>query len=195
MKHPEIILLPILMFLDYFLTVLGATLKEKKHSEHFKSAHYELNPIWQRPIAKKKWFNPRHLFLTLLVSGLLFGMIECTTMPEYLIEGVLGCFFVLWGMIIGRHLSNIMIFRYLIRKPDDISGEVTVAHTFSLYISTYQYLVAAIPIALIAVFTPTPFVLGGLVGVCLLFVVHFRWAYRHKQQLKKANPTETAGNT
>ena len=36
MKHPEIALLPILMFSDYFLTVLGTIQKDKKYSNHFK---------------------------------------------------------------------------------------------------------------------------------------------------------------
>ena len=48
MHHPELLLLPILMFADYFLTVLGAIHAEKKHSQHIRSEHYELNPAWQK---------------------------------------------------------------------------------------------------------------------------------------------------
>ena len=192
MKHPEIILLPVLMLADYFLTVLGAVRKERKYAAHFKTQHYELNPLWQKTIARKKWFNPRHLLLTLLTSGVLAFLVESGNMPDAFAEGMFGCLFVLFGMIIGRHLSNLLLFRYLDRHPQDIAGQITMAHALMLTISTYQYLVVAIPMVLLAIFSPTPFVLGGLVGTLLLFVIHFKWIRQHKKQKEKTNRTDNA---
>ncbi|HCE45746.1 MAG TPA: hypothetical protein DET40_19560 [Lentisphaeria bacterium] len=58
MKHQEVLLLPMPMFSDYFLTLLGAVMKDKKYCEHLKTQHYELNPVWQVNIAQKKYsFN------------------------------------------------------------------------------------------------------------------------------------------
>ncbi len=82
MKHPELILIPILMFSDYFLTVAGAVLKEKKYADHFKFEHYELNPIWQKEIAQKKWLNPKHIVLTIVFSSVLIFLMEFGEMPE-----------------------------------------------------------------------------------------------------------------
>jgi hypothetical protein len=87
-------------------------------------------------------------------------------------------------MIIGRHVSNILIFRSVVKKPNDISGQITMAHSLVLAISTFQYFVAVMPIALIAVFAPTPFGLGGLAGAILILAVHARWIQRYKKQIK-----------
>jgi len=189
MKHPEIVLLPILMFSDYFLTVLGAVQKRKKYDEHFQSEHYELNPRWQKQIAQRKWFNPRHIFCTVLISGLLAYLLETDRMPESFAEGALGCLFIAFGMIVGRHLSNILTFRRVFRRHDEISGQVTMTHSLLLSISTYQYLAVAVPMILLAVFSPTPFVLGGLVGVGLIFVAHGRWILQNRKRGKTVGKT------
>ena len=76
MNYPELLLLPILMFADYFLTVVGAVQKEKKYSNHFTVQNYELNPIWQQDIAQKKWLNLRHILFTVLITVLLIFLTE-----------------------------------------------------------------------------------------------------------------------
>jgi hypothetical protein len=178
MKHPEIVLLPILMFADYFLTVLGAVLRERKYAEHFKVEHYELNPLWQKTIARKQWLNPRHILVTLLMTGVVAGLLELGTLPKTFAEGMLGCLFITYGTVIGRHCNNLLLFWRLARKPTEISGQITMAHALSLSISLYQYLVVALPMLLLAIFSPTPFVLGGLVGIVLLILAHLRWLLR-----------------
>jgi hypothetical protein len=184
MKYPEIILLPILMFGDYYLTVLGAILKEKEHAAHFKMEHYELNPMWQTTIAQKRWFNPRHTLLTLLTCGILACLLECFDLPPAFAEVTLGCLLITYGMIVGRHFDNVLIFCHLNRNPQELSGQITMTHSLTLYLSMYQYLVAGIPILLLAIFSPTPFILGALLGVVMLFVHHLRWIQRHKRQCK-----------
>ena len=184
MKHPEILLLPILMFSDYFLTVLGAIQKVKKYGDHFKTLHYELNPTWQKQISKKQWFNLHHILLTIIFTSILTLLIEFFNMPNFLVQEILGFLFVLFGMIIGRHLSNILAFQYLVMKPNEISGQITMAHTFQLYISTFQYLVCVVPMLIIAFFVPTPFIIGGLFGALSVIVIHVSWIYKHKRQEK-----------
>ena len=68
MKHPEVILVPAFMLADYFLTLAGAVLRDRKYSDHFKTEHYEMNPLWQKDVARKKWLNPRHIVLVVVVS-------------------------------------------------------------------------------------------------------------------------------
>jgi hypothetical protein len=76
MKHPEFLLLPVAMVADYLLTIACARLRVRGHAEHFKTAHYELNPIWQSAVAKKRWFNARHLVLTFVLSSILIACVE-----------------------------------------------------------------------------------------------------------------------
>jgi hypothetical protein len=184
MKHPELILVPAFMFADYFLTLAGAVLKDRKYGDHFKAEHYELNPIWQKHVAKMKWLNPRHIALTVVISSLLILLVEFAEMPEPFIRALLGCLFVVFGMVIGRHLSNLMIFRYVIRKPDEISGQVAIAHTLLLSVSLYQYLTILVPLALIAIFSPSPFVIGACVGAVLVLVVHLIWIRKYRKQAR-----------
>src|SRR6266478_5578659 len=132
MKNPHLLLLPILMFADYFLTVFGAIQKERKYSLHFNSQHYELNPLWQKPISQKKWFNPRHILITVSLSALLAGALEFCNLPGPFVQGIFGFFFVFFGMAIGRHLSNILTFRRMAQKPEQISGEVAMDHSLLL---------------------------------------------------------------
>lgn len=187
MNHPEFTLIPVFMFADYFLTLAGAILKDKKYGNHFKAEHYELNPIWQKQVAQKKWFNPKHIVLTVVLSSLLILLTEYGVMPEPFIQGIWGCLLALYGMIIGRHLSNLMIFGYMIRKPNEIHGQVTMTHSLLLSMSLFQYLVAFVPLSLITIFSPNPFVFGASIGIVLLIVIHLKWIWTHRKQMRASN--------
>ncbi len=191
MKHPAILLLPVLMFLDYFLTVLGAVQRERKHAEHFKVEHYELNPLWQKAISRKRLVNPRHIVLTLLVSGLLALMFQFELLPDAFAEGTMGFLFVIFGTVIGRHLSNILTFRGYARRAKEVSGQVTLSHSLTLAVSTYQYLTVAVPVVIIAFFSPSPFTVGGAFGIGMLFVVHGLWIRRHNKARAKTDSQAT----
>jgi hypothetical protein len=184
MKHPEIFLVPAFMLADYYLTLVGAALKDRKYGEHFKTRHYELNPVWQRQVAQLKWFNPRHLLVTALVAALLAFVAESGTLPGWLVTGLLGCLLVLFGAVIGRHLSNILTFNHMIRKPDGISGQVAMSHGLLLALSLHQSLTVFLPVALIALFAPGPFTVGAVFGGLLHVMIHLVWLLRHRRAPK-----------
>jgi hypothetical protein len=185
MKHPEILLLPALMLANYFLAVWGAIKREKNYSHHFKTQHCTLNPIWQKQIRQKKWFNPRHIFFTIIPIAILACCLESDLIPDDFISGIMGCLFIVYSTTIGRNLSHLMIYRYLAKNPYEITGEISMSHSFVLSLSTYQYLEMLLPIAIIAIFSPTPFVFGGLCGTILIFVLQFVWIFRNKKSIEK----------
>jgi hypothetical protein len=76
MRHPEVLFVPVLMVLDYYLTLYGAHLAERSYRRHFKIEHYELNPIWQSAVARRHWINLRHLAVVMLVGGMLVLLAE-----------------------------------------------------------------------------------------------------------------------
>lgn len=195
MKHPELFLVPALMLADYYLTLAGAALKDRKYGEHFKTRHYELNPVWQKQVAQLKWFNPRHLLVTALVAALLALVAESGTLPGWLVTGLLGCLLVLFGAVIGRHLSNILTFSYMIRKPDGISGQVTMSHGLLLALSLHQTLIVFLPVALIALFAPGPFTVGALFGGLLHVMIHLVWISKHRKTKSPENPTDAPCGT
>jgi len=183
MSHPEVLLVPVLMFLDYFLTVLGSVLRSKKFGEHYKVTHYELNPVWQKAIAEKKWFNLRHIFLTLFISTVLIGLTNYAGIPDELVEGLLGCFIVFFAMLVGRHLSNLLIIRYRRQNPDAISGQIVISQPMALAISAYQFITVLPSVVLIAVLSGAPFAYGGVAGICLLLFSHLIWGIKSKKQI------------
>ena len=187
MKHPELFLVPAFMLVDYFLTLAGAVQREKEYGDHFKAEHYELNPIWQRQVAEKKWFNPKHLLLTVVVTLFLILVTQFSEIPEHFVLGLLGCLLVFFGMLIGRHLSNLMIFRYMIRRPHDISGKVSMTHGLLLSLSLYQYIVVFVPLVVIAFFAPSPFVIGAVLAGVLQVLVHIKWISKYRKKLESSS--------
>jgi hypothetical protein len=185
MKYPETLILPILMFADYFLTVLGAIEQEKKYAHHFKMENYELNPIWQSDIAKKRWFNPRFLVLAIVVAGSLIYLFEASNRSRGETYFFLGVVFGIYGVILGRHFCNLLIFIFVKNNPKILSGEVVLSKKFILYLSAYQLLIVLIPTAFIAFFSLNEFALGGVVGILVLLGIHVIWILIAKKKDKE----------
>ena len=182
MRHPEALLIPIFMLFDYYLTIWGAILAEKKYRHHFKIEYYELNPIWQQAIARKRWFNPRHLLMTIVIGGALVYVAEIgpTTFSQWL----LGILLVLYGMIIGKHLSNILLFRYVMKRTESLNGAVTMSHPLILTISIFQTIAFLIPFILLVLFSPSAFIIGGLCGLFLFLGIQSIWLWRAKRRIR-----------
>jgi hypothetical protein len=193
MRAPEMLLIPALMLLDHTLTVYCAVLRQKKYSDHFALEHYELNPMWQKDIARARWINPRHIAVTVLVTAGLVALTELTTAPQLFVDFILGALLTAFTAIIGRHLSNLLTFQRLDRYPHELSGRVTLSHSFILYISTVQLLVLVIPLLGIAVFSPSSFVIGAVVGAAALLIAHVGWLRRYMRQ-NSAHNLETPTN-
>jgi hypothetical protein len=182
MRHPESLLVPAMMLADYYLTVYAAVLRDRGHGLHFRLEHFELNPRWQKAVAQKRWFNPRHLALATGASLLLIGLLEFVPELGRLAGFLLGTLLGAYGLIIARHISNILVFRRLIRHPGEVTGEVAMAPAFAIASSCYQIAGLALPLGMIAVFARSSFALGSLLGAVVLVHVHWRWLRRAERQ-------------
>jgi uncharacterized membrane protein YciS (DUF1049 family) len=188
MNHPELLLFPVMMLLDYFLTVWGAILSERKYKQHFKFEHYEINPIWQKTIARKQWFNPKHLASVAFVSVMCILWSNGWTGRDYVMEGMFGFITIFIAGIIGVHVSNILTFNYLLRHPEFVSGEVTMSHLLTFSMSRFRLCTLFFPLVLISIFSPTPFVIGGLCSQIVHFIVNLVWTAKAKRKVRKENP-------
>ncbi|HNT55830.1 MAG TPA: hypothetical protein PKG95_14025, partial [Anaerolineaceae bacterium] len=164
MKHPEIFLLPALMLADYFLTVYSAILLERKYQDFFKVDQHELNPAFQNAIANKKWFNTKHLSTTVLFTASFVFLFEIDLLPDVLVEGIMGALLIIYAIVVRRHLINILLARWIIRNPTDVSGAVTMSHRYSLNSSLFSGIGDLLLIAFLVIFNPTPFLVGSLIG-------------------------------
>lgn len=181
MRHPEVLLVPLLMVSDYYLTLLGAYLAEHSYRRRFKTAHYELNPLWQSAIVGRQWINLPHLAGVVLVGGILVLLTDVLELDNVFLNPLLGFVFTCYGLVLGRHLSNILTFVHLARSPDDVTGEVHLSHNFVLSLSIYQLLVAGVPIGFIAIFSPSAFVFGAVAAVVALALVKTLWLARARK--------------
>jgi hypothetical protein len=183
MNHPEALLVPASMLIDYGLTVAGLRLSAE-YSAHFQKPHYELNPIWQKAIAQRKWFNARHLALTGIAGCACLLLGELLGPHDPFAAGFFGCVLGIFGLIIGRHLSNIALFTYVRRHPDQITGMVTMSHELILWLSIFQFVPVVLTLLLISIVAPTPQTSGAIVGIGLLAAVHLLWLRRHRRVIK-----------
>jgi hypothetical protein len=181
MRHPEVLLAPLLMVSDYYLTLLGAYLAEHSYRRRFKTAHYELNPLWQSAIVGRQWINLRHLAGVVLVGSILVLLTDVLELDNVFLNPLLGFVFTCYGLVLGRHLSNILTFVHLARSPNDVTGEIHLSHNFVLSLSIYQLLVAGVPIGFIAIFSPSAFVFGAVAGVVALALVKTLWLARARK--------------
>jgi hypothetical protein len=184
MNHPEALLVPASMLTDYWLTVAGARLADSAYSAHFKRQHYELNPIWQKAIARKKWFNGRHLALTTIAGGASVLLGELLAPRDPIAAWFFGCVLGTFGLIIGRHLSNLALFAYVRRHPEQIVGVVTMSHELVLWLSIFQLAPVILTLLLISIVAPSPQTSGAIMGVCILSAIHLLWLRRHRRVSK-----------
>ena len=187
MSHPEFLLVPLLMISDYVLTIAGARLREGGYAEHFRTQHYELNPIWQKAVRRARWLNLRHLALVVLVTTLFFAIGRLSRLPDdpqiaFLLGFVIG----IQGALNGRHLGNLAIFAAIRRRPGDVRGEVTMSHELTLRLSMFQNLAVLLPLVLLVAFVPNPTVWGACAGVAALMLVHILWIARQRRSMRMA---------
>jgi len=175
------------------LTIAGARLRDGGYAEHFKSAHYELNPVWQETVAKKRWFNPRHLVLTVVLSAVMIACVEALPAEMPFVAFIAGAMIGVQGAIIGRHLCNLATFAYVRRHPDAIAGAVTLQHEFVLWLSMFQLGSLFVVTTALALYVPEPAVLGVVTGIAALALIHVIWIARFRRVMKRrAAPWPTA---
>ncbi|MEW6359686.1 MAG: hypothetical protein AB1696_25335 [Planctomycetota bacterium] len=191
MRHPEVLLVPVLMLLDYYLTLVGSLMYRKSYGKHIHFETYELNPLWQQAVARTQWFNVRHILMAVLVTGLLLFCFEIgSALSGALEEFVLGVILVGLLLVVGRHVANILIFRYAARHPEHFRGEVFVSHEHVLKMSQYQLLTVWFVLLAVACFAPSPFAWGGVAAVLAAFGVHIRWLRKYRKQKAKRQADE-----
>ena len=185
MRHPEVLFVPVLMVLDYYLTLYGAHLAEQSYRRHFKTEHYELNPIWQSAVARRHWINLRHLALVVLMGGILVLLAEVLELESEFLNPLLGFVLTSYGVLLGRHLSNILTFAHLTRCPEEVVGEVRLSQSFVISLSIYQLLAVGLPIIFVAIFSPSGFVFGAVTAVLTMGSVKTLWLVRSRKTRAK----------
>jgi hypothetical protein len=179
-NHPESLLVPLLMLTDYWLTVAGARMRGSGYATHFKTPTYELNPLWQKTIAARRWFSARHLALTVIVGA---ACVLLRAIPnQWVSDMFFGFALTVFGLLNGRHLSNLALFTYVRRHPETLSGTVTMSHELVLWLSLFQLAPVIVMLILIWIIAPIPQVAGAFAGIAALSLVHLMWVHRYRRR-------------
>ena len=177
-----VLVIPVLAILDYQLTLAGAALVERRYRKHFRIPQYELNPLMQTAIRTRKRVSWRHLALVAVITGGVYaeGLLMGFDSPvfTFLLAFVLGAY----ATITGRHLANLLTFRFLEKHPEDLSGTVEMSQAYITRLSQYMFLSAIFPLLVAAFFSPTPAVFGVAAGALALYVGHGLWYRRARKQ-------------
>jgi hypothetical protein len=190
MHHPAIFAIPPLMLLDYFLTVLGARLAEPEYRKRFAFPDYELNPLFRKQIAKKRWFNPLHLAFVIVFFAACIFWYENWLGDDPFNEAILGAVLTVFSTITGSHLSNIFLFRFLNRHPQEASGQVVMSQRFILNLTRYRMLPVIFPLAVAACFVRMPFLYGAVAGASALFIAQTIWLLRERKKNDSISPSQ-----
>lgn len=182
MQYPEVLIIPVLMFLDYYLTIWGAIQRTKAHSKYILIENYELNPMWQNDIKQRKLFNIKQIVLTIAFFIFLIYVFEFYDLSVWYKEGLFGFLLIHNGMLVGRHVSNILTYNYVEKNSDSLNGQIKLSHQFSLHHSQYQYFVVIVPMVAIAILNPKPFTIGCAVGALNSIIYHKLWIRKFKKR-------------
>jgi hypothetical protein len=193
MKYPVVITLPFLMLTDYYLTLLSKVLKDKKLSKFIILEEWELNPIYQVAINQKRLINIKHLFFTIFLSSLVIYLTEFCNLPQEFIDFLLGMLIIMYSIIIGGHISNILWCCYVIKREDQLSGQIHYTYEATLYSSMPKYLLPVFPLIVIYIYTGNLFVLGGVCGVIvqMISLLRFNKMMKRRKKLIKKDSTKT----
>ena len=171
---------------DYILTVVGAKISERNYRQHFKISSYELNPIFQKHIAQKRWFSAKHTAGVLIITAICWYFFsnweEMREESEFTFGLLTGSFIT----IIGAHLSNLITFAYLNKNPTEVSGEVKIDHCYTLNTAGSRYVIGLLPTTLIGIVAGSPFVYGVISALALLICMHVIWYVKARKI--KSNP-------
>src|SRR5262245_6019847 len=117
------------------------------------------------PFGSAPWPGVGGSICGILVGGALVFLAEVPAPENELLSPLLGLVLTFNGLVLGRHLSNILTFRHLARRPDEVVGEVRLSHSCVISLSIYRLLTVGLPIIFVAIFSQSGLVYGSVAAV------------------------------
>lgn len=170
-----VILTPLLMLTDYFLTLVGK--KYRDRLPYVRSETYELNPDFRKAIDNNEKFSFTHLAYTGVYTFLSFMLYEQG--DKIFLEGFTGYIAATFGLINARHIGNILTFRFSIKNPEEVKGVVYTSHLYNLKNSLFQTIALAMAFLLFVILHPVPFLIGAFVSQVVLAIHQLLWINKH----------------
>jgi len=154
---------------DWFLTILGARRRKLRAIEVMEhGGSYELNPLFQKVVDQGGWWSAR-FGLTLAVGAVMFALLNFGVAVEQRVfpgfgpirDALLGGLVFTRVAVITRHLQNVWMFTRMAKDPEVVTGRIRYARPFVHQLSAVQFATVAVIVAVAALASPGPFLLGG----------------------------------
>ena len=180
MESILILIIPVLMLSDYYLTLYSNRLRLDAYSHHVVLEVYELNPIFASDISRNKIININHLIGVLLVCFFLFWA-HYSMDGSYLFKLVYGNFIFGFTLTNARHLLNIFIFKFVRNNPDELKGQISQSAKFIYIAEAGQDFTLTIAIAPLAILSGSFYLYGALIGGVVMTIGHIVWYRKYKK--------------
>ena len=110
-------------------------------------------------------------------------------------EAIFGGVLILFAMIDGFHISNILTFHWILRHPDQVTGEVFMTQRYVVHLTRCRTVAVLFPIAVAAALAPSPFLFGGIASVFSLILGQSVWGWRDARREKRAAVGQSTSNS
>lgn len=161
------------MWLDAWLAVRSARLRAGTYAQQVQVDDKGVNQRLQELSSGKMLFSLRRIALIIIAFAGCYYIAEMAYRPE-LLAFLMGFIFGMYAIILGRHLFNILFFRYLNRHPEAMEGSLRYSSAATHFIGGLD-LVRTLPIVvLVVLWMPGPSTYGIAFGFVVLWLLHQR---------------------
>lgn len=169
---------------DYVLTRISAGWYQAGVKQHILyQGGIELTPIYKRDISRLRWISPRFLFLLAFTSVAIymFGVLAIEIGIPWLVDVLVGAWFLVEAAIHMRHLRNLAMFYYL-KDSRGVQGSIQYEMWLSYRVSAMDGLTFALLYGVIYLLTGSPFFLGGVLTCAGLGLFHWLLSFREQRR-------------
>ena len=174
----------VLFQLDYYLTLVGYSYYKKYYSKYIELETYELNPILRKAIERGQIIHFKRIFITLV---LIIIIILLSILNNFYYQFTVGGIFFLYFYINLRHIGNILLFRHIKNRPEDIEGKIRINLVFSLKQANLTNIQLALILLIATVLTENTYLLGGTITMIIATIYFYLIYLRVKRKSKKKN--------
>ena len=180
-RWAAVISIPILMFTNYYLTLLGKKYGDNVYLQHFTSEQYS---AWQEKINKFK-LNYKHVLYIILITGYFY--FASLLLKDSWFDLIFGALFSFYAYIIMRNCSHILTYKFANKNPDQLTGKIIYGHIFSIKSTQYHAFTRGIFLLFLFGWTRSWFLLGGAGALLLFSLAQIRHINAYKKKMKAKN--------
>lgn len=169
------------IFLDLNLTRFGFQLRHQGYTKYFIDSIYELNPLLQDSIHKKKSLGKK----VVLWIGLVVMITHLAFIYKEDFELGYGIVFLGYTGVILRHIENIFILRMVKKHPEYLDGQIKISIEYQYDLIRIQEIIYGFIWFIIFILVGRIFFLGGVIMSGIAIIGTSFWKRNALQRLTK----------